>query len=182
MAKATESLVRRLGVSGFCGFDFMIEDGTEAAHLIEMNARSTPLCHLALGAGRDPIAGLAARLEGAARRTPAAVTANPVIAYFPQAWLTMPDSELLRTGYHDVPWSDPALVRELVRAPYPDRGMLARLFAWPGWRNARRRVGGGVLKRFGPNPGKGGARRDNVELCCNRLGIDAIVGGLGRES
>lgn len=127
MADATERLVRRLGLSGFCGFDFMIEDGTGHAHLIEMNPRSTPLCHFALGAGRDPIAALAARLGGAPPPATPPVTTNPVLAFFPQAWLTEPDSDLLRTGYHDVPWEDPMLMQDLIRLPYPNRGLLARL-------------------------------------------------------
>ncbi len=129
MAYTTERLARRLGLSGFHGFDFVVEDDTGHAHLIEMNPRSTPLCHFALGPGRDPIAALTARLEGMPPPATAAVTANPVLAFFPQAWLTEPDSDWLRIGYHDVPWDDPALVRELVRPPYPNRGLLARLLA-----------------------------------------------------
>jgi len=130
MARATERLVRRLGLSGFCGFDFIVEAGGGHAHLIEMNPRSTPLCHLALGPGRDPIAALVARLEGAASPITAPVTDNPVIAFFPQAWLAEPGSARLRSGYHDVPWEDPLLMQELIRLPYPNRGVLARLLAW----------------------------------------------------
>ncbi len=129
MTLAGERLVRRLGLSGFCGFDFMIEDGTGHAYLIEMNPRATPICHLALGPGRDPIAALAARLEGAPPPATAAITSNPVIAFFPQAWHYAPDNSSLAGGYHDVPWEDPALVRELTKLPYSDRGAVARLLA-----------------------------------------------------
>jgi len=131
MVNATETLVRRLGLSGLCGLDFMIEDTTGDAHLIEMNPRPTPICHLGLGAGRDPISALVARLEGAPAPDPEAVTDNPVIALFPQAWLTDPKNEALRTGYHDVPWEEPDLVIELVRRPYSARGLLARLCPEP---------------------------------------------------
>lgn len=136
MAKTAAVLVRRLGLSGFCGFDFVLEDRTGVAQLIEMNARCTPLCHLALGRGRDPVAALAARLTG--RGAPAAqpVTDNPVIAHFPQAWQHDPADEFLRTGFHDVPWEDPRLLRELLRTPYSKRGLLARLVA-----RARPRLG-----------------------------------------
>jgi hypothetical protein len=137
MTQASERLVRRLGLSGFCGFDFVIEDGTGRARLIEMNARSTPLCHFALGPGRDPIATLAARLQGSPPPAAPPVTDNPVLAFFPQAWLLAPDNLFLSTGYHDVPWQEPDLVRELARQPYPDRGFLARLLA-----RARRGSGG----------------------------------------
>lgn len=129
MMKATTTLIRRLGLSGLCGLDFILDGETDAAHLIEMNARATPLCHLALGAGRDPVAALVARFDGTVLAPPVSVTGNPVIANFPHAWLSQPDSDILRAAYHDVPWDDPALVRELLRPPYPERGLLARLVA-----------------------------------------------------
>jgi thioesterase domain-containing protein len=45
MAEAARLLVRRLGLSGFCGFDFIINDAG-AAMLVELNPRVTPTCHL----------------------------------------------------------------------------------------------------------------------------------------
>jgi hypothetical protein len=128
-------------LSGFCGFDFMIEEGTGHAHLIEMNPRGTPLCHLAFGAGRDPIGALVARLQGTPPPVDAPLTSNPVIAFFPQAWLSDPTSPFLQAGYHDVPWEDPGLLQELLRRPYPDRGLLARLLVrLRRLRRLRRRV------------------------------------------
>lgn len=138
MQNTAARLVRRLGVSGFCGFDFVVEDGTGHAHLVEMNPRSTQLCHLPLGPGRDLAAALATRLAGAPPSVAAPITHNPVIAFFPQAWRHAPDSPLLRTAYHDVPWEDPELMRELVQVPYADRGLLARLRARL-WRARRHR-------------------------------------------
>ncbi len=129
MSIAAERIASRLGLSGFQGFDFLIESGTGLAHLIEMNPRTTPLSHLALGQGRDLVAALSARLSGVpATATPAATT-NDVIAFFPQAWMLEPGGDLLHNAYHDVPWSEPELVRELVKQPWPDRGLLARLVA-----------------------------------------------------
>jgi hypothetical protein len=128
MTTTAAALVRRLGLSGFCGFDFILEEGTDAAHLIEINARSTPLCHLALGPGRDLVGALTARLTGGAAPVSQPITDNPVIAHFPQAWQQDSASELLSAAFHDVPWEDPELVRELVRAPYAERGLLARIF------------------------------------------------------
>lgn len=126
MAQASERLVRRLGLSGFLGFDFMIEDGTGHAQLIEMNPRSPQICHLALGPGRDPVAALAARIEGAPSPVAGPITCKPVIAFFPLTGSPAPGGNLLSDIYHDVP-EDPDLVRELNRLPYPDRGVLARL-------------------------------------------------------
>lgn len=127
MSAATKRLASRLGLSGFYGFDFLIERSTGLAHLIEMNPRSTPLCHLALGPGRDLVSALSARLLGFPAFATTAVTTNDVIAYFPQAWLLEPDSRTLTADYHDVPWGEPELVRELVKLPWPERGLLARL-------------------------------------------------------
>jgi thioesterase domain-containing protein len=45
MAEAARLLVRRLGLSGFCGFDFIIGDSGEAM-LLELNPRVTPTCHM----------------------------------------------------------------------------------------------------------------------------------------
>ena len=66
MMVCAESIARRLGLSGFFGLDFMIEEGTGASHLIEMNPRCTPLCHLRMGQGRDLIGALYAQLSGRA--------------------------------------------------------------------------------------------------------------------
>jgi hypothetical protein len=127
MADTSVRLIRRLGLSGFCGLDFVIEQETGIAHLIEMNPRSTPLTHVALGPGRDLVAALAARAGGRAVPDTAAVTDNSLIAFFPQAWHQNPQSKLLQAAFHDVPWQDADLVRELIRPPWPDRGPLARL-------------------------------------------------------
>lgn len=45
MASAAVRLVDRLGLTGFCGFDFIITASGEA-RLLELNARVTPTCHL----------------------------------------------------------------------------------------------------------------------------------------
>jgi hypothetical protein len=127
MAEAARRVVERLGLSGFCGLDFVIEDATGAAHLIEMNQRMTPLGHLALSGTRNPIGALSALLTGAPAVAPSLTTTNDLVAFFPQAWLLEPNSPYLNLCYHDVPWTEPDLVRELVRLPWPERSLLARL-------------------------------------------------------
>jgi len=92
-----------------------------------MNPRCTPLSHLALGEGRDPLAALASRLSGKPERARPALTQDDQIAYFPQAWHWDPKSEFLNTSFCDVPYSEPELVQELLRVPWPDRSILARL-------------------------------------------------------
>jgi hypothetical protein len=129
MIEAGVKLVRRLGLSGFCGFDFLVENRTCAAHLIEMNARPTPISHLALCEGRNLVTALATRLDGITAICPTPAISHDVIAFFPQAWLLEPNSDLLHTGHHDIPWNEQALVRELMKLPWPERGFLARFLS-----------------------------------------------------
>jgi hypothetical protein len=113
MMVAARRLARRLSLSGFFGLDFVIEEGPGAAYLIEMNPRCTPPSHLRLGIGRDMIGALSAQLTGKPLNKPVSVTQNNLIAYFPQASLR--NSEFLSSSYHDVPETEPELIRELCR-------------------------------------------------------------------
>ena len=123
MMFAAERMARRLRLSGLFGLDFMIEDGIGASHLIEMNPRCTPLCHLRLGEGRDMIGALWAQLSGQPLRVAPCVTQNNTIAYFPQAWHS--NSEFLQTSFQDVPHDEPDLVRELLQS-WPNDTLLVR--------------------------------------------------------
>jgi glutathione synthase/RimK-type ligase-like ATP-grasp enzyme len=123
MMFAAERIASRLGLSGFFGLDFVIEQGSGDTYLIEMNPRTTPLCHLRLGKGRDMAGALWAQLAGQSFPEAPPATQNEMIAYFPQAW----DSELLKSCFQDVPQGEPELVQELLR-PWPDRTLLFRLF------------------------------------------------------
>jgi hypothetical protein len=138
MLQAVRSMVRELGLSGLCGFDFLIDDDTGQVNLLECNPRATPLCHIDLGPGANPLAALTDRAFSHAREKQAQNTEPrpgppDVIAFFPQCWSLEPDSPLLQTCLHDVPWAEPEVVRELVQPPWPERGLLARLL------NQRRR-------------------------------------------
>lgn len=129
MADAASRLVGRLGLSGLWGLDFVLEASTGAAHLIEMNPRATPICHLALGAGRDLPAALVAHWRGDAPAAPAGAIGHDVIAMFPGEWQRDPASRHLRDDYHDIPWDEPGLVRDCMDRPWRERGLLARLWA-----------------------------------------------------
>jgi hypothetical protein len=124
MMNAAAVLARRLSLSGFFGLDFMLENSTGAAHLIEMNPRCTTLCHLQLGKGRNMVGALVAQLSGRPLVDSPAVTENGTIAYFPQAWTS--NDQLLPSSFHDIPQNEPELVEELLR-PWPDRTLLYRL-------------------------------------------------------
>lgn len=114
MQAAAEKMASRLNLSGVHGFDFMLEEQTGHAYLIELNPRATQVCHLALEAGRDiPEALYAAALGKDAEPAPV-VTEKDAIALFPQEWTRDCASQFLQTAYHDVPWGEPELIRDCV--------------------------------------------------------------------
>jgi hypothetical protein len=115
MAFAAETMVRELNLSGLHGFDFMLENGTKHAHLIEINPRATQVGHLTLGMGHDLPAALYAALVGESVRPAPKLTDKDTIALFPQEWMRDPASPFLQSGYHDVPWDEPELIRACAR-------------------------------------------------------------------
>jgi ATP-grasp domain len=136
MSEAAAKLARRLNLSGLYGLDFKI-DHLGIAYLIEMNPRATQSSHLRLGPSRD----LVGALVGAMRREPIdevknAPTASPVIALFPNEWQSDPASAFLGTAYHDVPWSEPELVRACMRKRSP----VGKWFSSGNWPEIRSRV------------------------------------------
>lgn len=115
MEDAAARVVRRLNLSGFCGFDFMWDDAGRV-HLLELNARTTQICHLARDERADMPGALYAQLTGTARRrlTPAK---HDVIAFFPQEYWRDPASSYLTSAYHDVPWQAPQVIAAYLRPP-----------------------------------------------------------------
>ncbi|HVH72014.1 MAG TPA: ATP-grasp domain-containing protein, partial [Candidatus Dormibacteraeota bacterium] len=115
MSAATERLVRKLGLSGLHGFDFMLEEPSGAPFLIEINPRATQVGHLPLGEGHDLPAALYAAVSGKDVQATARITQNDTIALFPQEWLRNPASTFISSAYHDVPWEEPAFILACVR-------------------------------------------------------------------
>jgi hypothetical protein len=127
MSDAAQKLAARLKLSGFYGFDFMIRDLDQQVFLIEMNPRTALPCHLRLDDGRDLIGALARHVGSQTAPDSKLFSKSRAFAYFPQAWYSGVPGDLLRNVHHDVPWDEPDLVKELVRIPWPDRSILARL-------------------------------------------------------
>ena len=127
--QAARLIAFRFQLTGCYGLDFMLDDETNAAYLIELNPRATQLGHLRLE-GQGDLAHLLAEQLGASidssRTTDCAV--GSTIAFFPQAFNWNPKSAYLRTAYHDVPWEQPGLVRELLRPIWPERQTLYRFY------------------------------------------------------
>jgi len=116
MSAAAEAMACKLQLSGLHGFDFMLEQGTGKAYLIEINPRTTQVGHLALGPGRDLPAALYGAVTGQPIEPRPRVSDNDIIVLFPQAWLTNPTNAFLRSGYHDVPWGQPDLMRSCLNS------------------------------------------------------------------
>jgi len=126
MSTAADKVARRLNLSGWHGLDFMLEASTGNAYLIEINPRTTQVGHLAFGPGHDLPAALYAALSGNPVQDALKVTEKDIVALFPQEWIRDPASEFLRSGYHDVPWEEPALVSDSIRHSPTQRGWYAK--------------------------------------------------------
>jgi hypothetical protein len=110
MAQASRLVAERFGLSGIYGLDF-IRDAAGDVHLIEINPRTTQGGTLAFGEGRD----LPAALASCVARMPAPrreAIANDVVAFFPNEWQRDPMSAYLTSGFHNVPWDDPAVLKQ----------------------------------------------------------------------
>jgi hypothetical protein len=114
ISRATEVMVKKLGLSGLHGFDFMVEAETGKAHLIEMNPRATQIGHFRMGAGRDLPGALYTAVSGQTASPSRGMTENDTIALFPNEWKRDANSPFLTSGYHDVPWEEKQLVRACV--------------------------------------------------------------------
>jgi hypothetical protein len=126
MIETATRVVRQIGGTGFFGFDFILENGSGRAFLLEINPRATQISHLALGKGHDLPAAIRARLLGEPAPDSPAITVRNLIAFFPQELRRDPASRFLSHAYHDVPYEEPALVRAFLATPSP----LRRLVAW----------------------------------------------------
>jgi hypothetical protein len=127
---AARRLAREFRLSGFCGLDFVLEKGTGTAYLIELNPRATQLGHLNLSAYGDLAGVMAAKLRNEIPSTAASENCigDRIIAFFPYAFKSHPKISRMSQLYLDVPWDEPALVRELAYDPWPDRQWLSRIY------------------------------------------------------
>lgn len=126
---ATASIAQALQLSGFFGLDFLMEGPSGRPVLIELNPRCTQLGHLALSE-RGDLAGLLSETLGAIpSRLPARIRQD-LIAFFPQAFAYSAQSPYLAMCHQDIPWSEPALIRELLREPWEHRQWYSRCYHW----------------------------------------------------
>jgi ATP-grasp domain len=126
MIDTAKRVVAALGLSGMIGFDFMIEAASGDAYLIEMNPRNTPICAVRLGPGRDLAEALVARLALRPVRERPPRTERDIVVFFPDTWREDPANHFLHSGYHDVPWEQPELVRALMQPERRERYWVLR--------------------------------------------------------
>lgn len=110
MEETARALAARLGLSGLCGFDFVISPEGRA-YLIELNPRATPICHLALANGTHLPAALYREMTGNEPVRTAEPIPGDLVALFPTEWLRDPSSPFLGRAHHDAPWDEPALLQ-----------------------------------------------------------------------
>jgi glutathione synthase/RimK-type ligase-like ATP-grasp enzyme len=110
MTAACERMVKRLHLSGFVGFDFIV-DSANRAWLLEMNPRVTPTCHLSLADGTNLAGALYTQMQRKLPRSRPAPINRDLIALFPNEITRSPSSSYLLSCQHDVPWEEPELVR-----------------------------------------------------------------------
>ena len=133
MERAAELLASRLQLSGFYGFDFMLDEQSGAPWLLEMNSRATQIAHLALGVDQDLAAAAFGAISGMPIQRRPLLTKAETIALFPQEWHRDASSPLIQSAYHDVPWEAPALVCAYVNQTAGRRQMLTSQY----WRELR---------------------------------------------
>ena len=129
MREAARLVASRLKLSGFYGMDFILESGTNAPYLIEMNPRCTQLGHIEIA----DVGCLAGVLSAALRGERLPLARDPIpgdkIALFPQA---LAAGEVCRphieASYHDLPSEEPELLNELLLKSWPQRQWAARLY------------------------------------------------------
>jgi hypothetical protein len=110
MAMAAEHMVKRLHLSGFFGFDFVL-DFVNRAWLLEMNPRVTPICHFSLADGTNLAGSLYAQLKGELPPSRSAPFHRDMIALFPDGIVASQSHKYLESCEVDVPWDEPELVR-----------------------------------------------------------------------
>ena len=113
---AVVKLARGLGMTGMSSPEFIVEDGSGDAYLLEINRRLVGGAHRGSDFDVDHAAALQAVLHGQPMPTRASLDPGEehLSVHFPQEWLRDPESHWLRDYPVDVPWDDPDLLQALV--------------------------------------------------------------------
>lgn len=124
MAAASEKLCAAFGLTGFIGFDFMLEAATGRAYFLECNPRPIQVGHLASRLGTDLCGALACGLRRQEWERPTACR-EETLALFPQEWQRNPQGIGALEMFVDVPWEDRALLDFMTQWVGRQRGATA---------------------------------------------------------
>jgi predicted ATP-grasp superfamily ATP-dependent carboligase len=137
-------IARQFGLSGVCGFDFVIERDTGAAHFLELNPRATPTSHVGRSAGTDVARALAKCCGLASEESGTTPQHDPLspIALFPAEWARDPHSAHLSGA--TIPWADTPMMAGImidhaVRL-CPSQGRITALIDRLAMRHLQRRL------------------------------------------
>jgi|WetSurMetagenome_2_1015567.scaffolds.fasta_scaffold32947_3 predicted ATP-grasp superfamily ATP-dependent carboligase len=113
---AVERLVGGLGISGLGGSEFIIDERSGKAYLLELSRRITPGTHRGSQLNVDLCVALRSAIDGTPNSSRDSLDDGEehVYALFPQEWLRDPQSEYLRRGPVDVPWDEPELIEAML--------------------------------------------------------------------
>lgn len=114
---AVGSLLQASGFTGFSEIEFVIDQETRHAYVMDWNARPTHISALGKKVGVDLCSALLASLQGSPAQ-PGHLQAR-TIALFPMEWLRDCHSQLLNSADHDVPWDDVELMRAMFNNAFP---------------------------------------------------------------
>jgi len=108
----SEALCRGFGMSGFFNVQFVIDQRSGAAHLLEINRRLVTHMHMGERVGEDLGRALFDALEGNARHAMQGSDegSGESVVVFPREWLRDPESRLLTELPVDLPWDEPELL------------------------------------------------------------------------
>lgn len=117
MATVADTMVERLQLSGFVGFDFIL-DSKNDAWLIEMNPRVTPICHLQLADGTSLPATIFSKMAALPVAPKPPIVSGDTVVLFPgglwQSNRSRSLSSVYLSSFHDVPWDEPELIRACI--------------------------------------------------------------------
>jgi len=137
MTEAAEKIVATLKLSGFLGFDFVL-DGVNRAWFLEMNPRVTPACHLRFEAASSLPAALFSELTGEKPRIDVRQIPSDIVALFPNRV----SREAQPSYFDDVPEEESAFVNACRRS---------RFFREIDWKAQFNRMAAQTLRAMGVN-------------------------------
>jgi hypothetical protein len=116
LESSAATLASAFGASGIFAPEYIVDEQTGDAYLVEINRRVTPGTHRGAYIGMSAGAALAAALGGTARplRTRLDDNEEHVYVSFPHEWLRDPGSVYLRDHPVDVPWDEPELMAAML--------------------------------------------------------------------